>query len=89
MWDLSSPDPAIEAIVLHGHSGPVNSLDFSPDGHWLASGSNDMTVRLWTMHMDELIPTGCSLAGRNLSQEEWNTYFYHQEYHKTCPNNDF
>jgi WD40 repeat protein len=85
LWDLTSPDPAIEAIVLRGHSGPVNSLDFSPDGHWLASGSNDMTVRLWTMHMDDLIPTGCSLAGRNLSQEEWNTYFYHQDYQKTCP----
>jgi WD40 repeat protein len=85
LWDLASPDPAIEAIVLRGHSGPVNSLDFSPDGHWLASGSNDMTVRLWTMHMDDLIPTGCGLAGRNLTQEEWNTYFYHQDYHKTCP----
>jgi WD40 repeat protein/energy-coupling factor transporter ATP-binding protein EcfA2 len=85
LWDLASPDPAIESIVLRGHTGPVNSLDFSPDGHWLASGSSDMTVRLWTMHMDDLVPTGCILAGRNLSQEEWNTYFYHQDYHKTCP----
>ncbi|MFJ3310891.1 trypsin-like peptidase domain-containing protein [Streptomyces sp. NPDC086549] len=32
---------------LTGHTGPVRSVAFSPDGHTLASGSYDGTVGLW------------------------------------------
>ncbi|KAI9766575.1 MAG: hypothetical protein M1839_004873 [Geoglossum umbratile] len=33
--------------TLEGHSGWVNSVVFSPDGKWLATGSEDETVKLW------------------------------------------
>ncbi|MGH3852086.1 MAG: AAA family ATPase [Pseudonocardiaceae bacterium] len=32
---------------LAGHTNPVFAVTFSPDGHTLASGSGDDTVRLW------------------------------------------
>jgi WD40 repeat protein len=35
--------------VLHGHTGPVNSVAFSPDGSLLASGNDDDSVRLWNV----------------------------------------
>ena len=35
--------------TLEGHSDPVNSVAFSPDGSRLASGSGDSTVRVWNV----------------------------------------
>jgi len=34
-------------MTLTGHDSAVHSVSYSPDGHLLASGSNDGTVRIW------------------------------------------
>jgi WD40 repeat protein len=35
------------STLLSGHSGPVRSLAWSPDGKQLASGSEDNTLKMW------------------------------------------
>jgi WD40 repeat protein len=43
--------------TLHGHSGLVTSVAFSPDGRLLLSGSMDRTVRLWDISAREEMRT--------------------------------
>jgi WD40 repeat protein len=47
-------DSAMSIIVekittLSGHSGAITSISISPDGKYLASGSNDKSVKLWDL----------------------------------------
>src|SRR6202035_2476509 len=46
--------PAIEN-VFYGHKAAVTSVVFSPDGKRIASGSFDMTIRIWNAETGDLI----------------------------------
>ena len=44
IWDV---DASTELISLRGHRRRIEHLAFSPDGHTLASSSDDGSVKLW------------------------------------------
>jgi WD40 repeat protein/serine/threonine protein kinase len=44
VWELATGHCL---ATLTGHGASIQSVAFSPDGHWLATGAADGTVRLW------------------------------------------
>jgi WD40 repeat protein/serine/threonine protein kinase len=54
LWQVNGWKPLAR---LKGHTGKVNSLDFSPDNRTLATGADDSTVRVWNASDGALIGT--------------------------------
>ncbi|MGO8932026.1 MAG: protein kinase family protein [Limisphaerales bacterium] len=46
VWNLATRE---RFRVLPGHTGPIRSIAFSPDGHRLVTGSEDSTARVWDL----------------------------------------
>jgi WD40 repeat protein/uncharacterized caspase-like protein len=46
-------------IVIHnsGHSNSIETIAFSPDDRWIASGSDDSTIKLWDRSSGRLLRT--------------------------------
>ena len=75
-WNLTDPANA-EPLgqPLKGHAEGVASVAFSHDGHTLASGSSDTTVRFWPTPDDTTAtPTLCSKLASNISHHEWREW---------------
>jgi WD40 repeat protein/energy-coupling factor transporter ATP-binding protein EcfA2 len=79
------------SVTLQGHTASLNRLEFSPDGQFIVSGSDDRTVRIWqwqtnsnikeTAQLKKLLDESCN-ALRNYLDNSKNIS---QKYRIICP----
>jgi WD40 repeat protein/energy-coupling factor transporter ATP-binding protein EcfA2 len=81
VWDASTGQ---KLFTLEGHAGPVNGVDFSPDGTLLATGSEDQTARIWDVETHE---TRAILTGHR--DVVWGAVFSPDGARVVTPSNDF
>jgi WD40 repeat protein len=62
---------------------PVDGVAFSPDGHTLATSSDDGTIRLWNLNVQYAIQRICSAAG-DLTPGQWHQYIPQLRYQPSC-----
>jgi WD domain, G-beta repeat len=71
---------------LTGHTDYVLAVAFSPDGHTLATGSEDRTVRLWDLDVSHAIRRICATTANNLTPVAWRQYVSPDlPYQPPCP----
>lgn len=54
---VPQPVDSTQPYTLKGHSSDVNSVAFSPDGQFLATGSDDKTIKIWNLKTRQKIHT--------------------------------
>jgi WD40 repeat protein len=81
LWNVNPPQ--LIGDPLAGADGGVTGLAFSGEGSTLFSASEVGSVLRW--NLEEWKSIACNLAGRNLTQTEWEQFFPDEEQRATCP----
>jgi len=73
-------------IASFEHDARLIDAAFSPRGRWLATSSQDGSIRLWPLQASDLAAQACRMLPRNLTPDEWKNLKMDGPYRKTCPN---
>jgi len=71
IWDIKNKLKI--ASIANAHQGTIRPIIRIDDTSFISS-SHDGLIRIWDISNDLLEETACSIAGRDLTEEEWNKY---------------
>jgi WD40 repeat protein/type II secretory pathway component PulM len=89
-FDRYSPTVTLEEadskrpVASFEHDAKLTDAVFSPRGRWVASTSQDGSIRLWPLQVNDLAARACRMLPRNLTPEEWKTFGMAGPYRKVC-----
>jgi WD40 repeat protein len=85
LWDATTLD--LLGTVHPPHQGePVPAgAQFIGEGHEVAIASYDGTVYRWDTDLDRALDFACQMAGRDLTEAEWEDFLPAQPYRPVCP----
>ena len=77
LWDLTSTETEARSrpVRLSGHEAVIDAIFIERDGRRVVTVGVDGTARFWTIDPKELGRRAASAVGRNLTWEEWSTFF--------------
>jgi len=71
LWDAATGE---EQLTLYGHKAVVGAVAFSPDSTRLATFSDDGTVRVYVLPVEDLVALAKSRVTRALTPRECQKY---------------
>jgi len=86
LWDFTTG----QEVTRLQHNDKVTGVNFSPDGNLLSTVSRK-TVQFWNIGQivpvmrENLAELACARLYKNLSFEQWESFFPDEEYHPLCP----
>lgn len=85
LWDAETLDPLGTVYPPHlGEAVPAGA-QFIGDTHDVAIASHDGTVYRWETDLDRALDFACQMAGRDLTEQEWEQFLPEQPYESVCP----
>jgi WD40 repeat protein len=81
LWDGSTGELIGKARIPET---TIASVEFLPDGHTVIIATYTDGVYLWDTSVEAALDRACAGAARNLTADEWATFFPGQPYQETC-----
>lgn len=85
LWDARTLDLLGTVFPPHEGTAVPTGAQFIGDSHDVAIASYDGRVYTWETDVDRAIDFACQMAGRNLTEEEWEEFLPAQPFQSVCP----
>lgn len=88
IWSVHERNTIVQPD-LYGNSNLIRGVDVSPDNTHIVSGSDDNSVRLYTLNLDEVLEQAKKRVTRTLTDEECYKYLHVPQCGKFPPSDFF